>query len=320
MDNNETGGMKLDTYDIRKVIHYYYAKIQETNHPYYWYCLAETQSRAGLTNEALQTIDNALSFPNPYPSKLELLDMQLNLQTVLSREMNLNRTVIVTSKQGDINGDGTKDNVFLTANKTPDSPFWRNITLVIQNGRTNQYEQVQMKNNAGYNPTLFLGDFTGNKGEGILVVIDTGGSGGSIYAYVFSYLNGRLLTIFNSDTFNETFKYDVNYENQYKVKVNSYYLKERYILDLTYKDKEYLSEIYNEEGVLKAPIEGWVNPLSGLYPVDYNRDGIYELEAYQRIAGRYNADSLGYVQTVLKWNGQAFVPDRQNVAIFGRGI
>ena len=92
--------MKLDTYDIRKVIHYYYTKIQETNDPYYWYCLAETQSRAGLTSEAMQTIDNALSFPNPYPSKQELLDMQLNLQTVLSRQMNSIRTVIVTSKAG----------------------------------------------------------------------------------------------------------------------------------------------------------------------------------------------------------------------------
>ncbi|CAH0306814.1 hypothetical protein SRABI96_04816 [Peribacillus sp. Bi96] len=310
----------MDTYDIRKVIQYYYTKIQETNHPYYWYCLAETQVRAGLTNEALQTIDGILLFPNPYPSKQELLEMQSSLQTVLSREMNPNRTAIVTSLQGDIDGDGIKDNVFLTANKTPDSPFWRNITLVIQNGSTNQYEQVPIKNNAGYNPTLFLGDFTGNKVDDILVVIDTGGSGGTIYAYVVSYLNGQLMTIFNSDTFNETFKYAVNYENLYKAKVNSYYLKERYILDLTYKDKEYLSEIYNKNGVLKAPIEGWVNPLSGLYPVDFNRDGINELDAYQRIAGRYNADSLGMVQTVLKWNGQAFGPDRQNVAIFGGEI
>lgn len=310
----------MDTYDIRKVIHYYYTKIQETNDPYYWYCLAETQRRAGLTSEAMQTIDNALSFPNPYPSKQELLDMKLSLQSAFSREMNLYRTVTVASKQGDIDGDGIKDNVFLTANKTPDSPFWRNVTLVIQNGRTNQYEHVPMKNNAGYNPTLFLGDFTGNKGDDILVVIDTGGSGGSIYAYVFSYLNGQLMTIFNSDALDETYKYAVNYENEYKAKVISYYLKERYILDLTYKDKEYLSEIYNKDGVLKAPIEGWVNPLSGLYPVDYNRDGIYELEAYQRIAGRYNADSLGFVQTVLKWNGLAFAPDRQNVAIFGGEI
>jgi len=93
-----------------------------------------------------------------------------------------------------------------------------------------------------------------------------------------------------------------------------------HMIDLTYKGKEYLSEIYNPQGTLKAPINGWVNPLSGLYPIDFNRDKIYELEAYQRIAGRYNADSLGSVQTVLKWNGQEFVPDRQTVAIFGGEI
>jgi hypothetical protein len=99
--------------------------------------------------------------------------------------------------------------------------------------------------------------------------------------------------------------------------VISHKLKEKYILDLTYKWKEYLNGVYNNNGVLKTPIEGWVNPLSGLYPVDFNRDGTNELEAYQRIAGRYNADSLGFVQTVLKWNGQMFATDRQNVSIFG---
>lgn len=310
----------MDTYDIRNTIHYYHTKIRETNHPYYWYCLAYTQARAGLTAEALQTIGTALSFQNPYPSKQGLLEMQERLQSVLQREMNPTRPTIVTAKRGDIDGDGIMDNVLLTANKTPDSPFWRNITLVVQNGKTHQYQQIPLKNNAGYNPTLFLDDFTGNKVDDILVVIDTGGSGGTIYAYIFSYLNGQLQQIFNSDEFNETYKYDVTYEDQYKATVISYDLKEKYILDLTYKGQEYLSEIYTQEGVLKAPINGWVNPLSGLYPVDFNRDGVFELEAYQRIAGRYNADSLGFVQTVLKWNGQVFAPDRQDVAIFGGGI
>ncbi|WP_375540979.1 VCBS repeat-containing protein [Paenibacillus tyrfis] len=310
----------MDTYEFRKAIQNYYTKIRETNHPYYWYCLADTQARAGLTSEALQTIDNALAFPNPYPSKQALLEMQVSLQSVPPREMNPIRPSIVTTKRGDIDGDGIKDNVLLTANKTPDSPFWRNITLVVQNGKTHHYKPILLKNNAGYNPTLFLGDFTGNKVDDILVVIDTGGSAGAIYAYVFSYINGQLRQIFNSDVFNETYKYDVTYENQYKATVISYYLKEKYILDLTCKGKEYLSEIYTQQGVLKAPINGWVNPLSGLYPVDFNRDGTYELEAYQRIAGRYNADSLGFVQTVLKWNGQVFGPDRQNVAIFGGEI
>jgi hypothetical protein len=318
--NKKAGGLKMDVNDLRKAINYYHIKIQETNDPYYWYCMADVQARAGLTEEALKTINKALLLPNSYPFKQELLNMQGKLQFGPSREIPQNRPSIVTAKQGDIDGDGIIDNVLLIANKTPDSPFWENITLYVQNGKTNQYQQIPLKNNAGYNPTLFLGDITGDKVDDILVVIDTGGSGGSIYAYVFSYINGQMRQIFDSDIFNESEKYDVMYQDHYKASVISYNLKEKYILDLTYKGEEYLSEIYNKNGMLKAPIKGWVNPLSGLYPVDFDRDGTYELEAYQRIAGRYNADGLGYVQTVLKWNGMIFVPDRQNVAIFGREI
>ncbi|WP_244440901.1 hypothetical protein [Neobacillus jeddahensis] len=227
---------------------------------------------------------------------------------------------IVTAKRGDIDGDGVLDNVLLTAHKTADSPFWQQITLVIQNGRTHQDQQITLPNNGGYNPTLFLGDFTGNKVDDILVVIDSGGSSGSIYAYVFSQMNGQMRQIFDSETFNVTYQYEVNYDNQYKATVLSKNVKEQYVLDLTYKGKEYLGEIYTPKGELKAPIEGWVNPLSGLYPIDFNRDGTNELLAYQRIAGRYNADGLGYVETVLKWNGQRFAHDRQNVAIVGGQI
>ncbi|MBT2698577.1 VCBS repeat-containing protein [Bacillus sp. ISL-40] len=307
----------MDTNDFNKELHHYYTKIRETNHPYYWYCLANTQARAGLTTEALQSIEFALSFPNPFPSKHKLLEIRAGLQSADSRQVQTNGPSIVTIKRGDIDGDGIKDNVFLTAYKTPDSPFWKDITLVVQNGRTHHYDSIHFKNNSGYNPTLFQGDFTGKKGDDILVVIETGGSAGTIYAYIFSYINGQLRQIFNSEVFNDSYKYDVTYENQYKAKVISYHLKEKYILDLTYKGKEYLSEIYSPQGILKAPINGWVNPLSGLYPIDFNRDDIYELEAYQRIAGRYNADNLGYVQTLLKWNGQVFGPDRQTVAMSG---
>jgi hypothetical protein len=313
----EAGDRNMEENERNKAIHYYHMKIQETNDPYYWYCLADIQAKAGFIGEAMNTIDNALLMPYSYPLKRELLNMQANLQHGLSRNLSQNRSSVVTEKHGDVDGDGTIDKVFLTADKTPDSPFWQNITLVIRNGRTNQYHQIGMKNNAGYNPTLFLGDFTGDKVEDILVVIDSGGSGGMIYAYVFSQLNGRMRQIFDSDVFNERQTYDVTYEDYYRATVISHSQNEKYILDLTYKGKEYLSEIYNPNGTLKEPIKGWVNPLSGLYPIDFNRDGTYELEAYQRIAGRYNADGLGFIQTVLKWNGRGFVTERQNVAIVG---
>jgi len=37
---------------------------------------------------------------------------------------------IVSFAQGDVNGDGVPDNVYLTGIKTSDSPFTQNITLV----------------------------------------------------------------------------------------------------------------------------------------------------------------------------------------------
>lgn len=60
-----------------------------------------------------------------------------------------------------------------------------------------------------------------------------------------------------------------------------------------------------------------MNALSGLYPVDFNSDGVYEVLAYQKIAGRYNADSLGYVLNTLKLENDRFVLYNQNVAIWG---
>ncbi|MEC1791179.1 hypothetical protein P9D84_07180 [Bacillus vallismortis] len=227
---------------------------------------------------------------------------------------------IITSARGDVTGDGVIDEVFLTGTQMPGSPLWRDIMLVIHDGRIHQEQRLQLQNNMGYNPSLFLGDLTGDKIVDVAVVMDTGGSGGAIYAYIFAYLNRQFQQIFHSDMFNAEWKYSVKYQNQYKASVISHHQNEMYMLDLTYKGGEYLNEIYTAQGVLKMPIEGWVNPLSGLYPVDFDRDGTYELLAYQRIAGRYNADSLGYVQTVLKWNGRRFMLDRQNVSIVGSGL
>jgi hypothetical protein len=78
-----------------------------------------------------------------------------------------------------------------------------------------------------------------------------------------------------------------------------------------------LNEIYNANGKLKHPITGFVNPLSVLYPVDFDSNGVYELLAYQKIAGQYNADALGYVMNTLGWRKNRFVLQNQYVAISG---
>jgi len=121
--------------------------------------------------------------------------------------------------------------------------------------------------------------------------------------------------IFDHEKFDDKYKYKVIYQDNYQVKVEGPIRD--YTIDIKYKGEEYLSEIYDEDGKLKEPIEGWVNPLGGLYPVDFQRDGTYELYASQSIAGRYNADGLGYVQTSLEWKGIEFEPFFQTVGILG---
>lgn len=225
--------------------------------------------------------------------------------------------MIVSFKRGDVNGDGIPDNVFLIGTTTSGSPFIQNITLVIQDGRTGMYTQVRLEENAGYNPALFLGDFTGDRVEEIMVSIVSGGSGGYTFYYIYSDLNNVPVKLFDFNAFNTQYQYSVTYKDNYKVEVINKTQKIRYIIDITYKGPEYLAEIYDRNGKLKAPIDGFVNPLSGLYPVDFDNNGVYELLGYQAIAGQYNADRIGYVLTSLKWNGRAFVPFDQNVAVPG---
>lgn len=225
--------------------------------------------------------------------------------------------IVVAYARGDVNGDRAPENVYLTGTKTPDSPFTQNITLVIQDGKTGMTTEIPLKDNAGYNPSLFLGDFTGDGVEDILIGIASGGSGGTMYYYIFSYINNIPRMLFDFNVYNEQFQYDVNYTDNYRVEFISRLNRLKYIIDISYKGNEYLSEIYDNTGKLKEPIEGFVNPISGLYPVDFNSDGVYELLAFQRIAGRYNADAIGYVQNTLKMRNGVFDLDNQNVAVFG---
>ena len=233
-----------------------------------------------------------------------------------SRTM-VNQPSVVAFARGDVTGDRVLDNVYLTGIKTPDSPFIQNITLLVQDGRTGELKTVPLRENAGYNPTLFLGDFTGDQVADILISTATGGSGGIMYHYIYSFVQNTPKLLFDFNVYNEQYQYEITYRDYYKVEVVSKINNQKYIIDISTRDAGYLNEIYDENGKLKNPITGFVNPLSGLYPVDFDSNSVYELLAYQKIAGRYNADSLGYILNTLGWSDNRFVLQNQFVAIYG---
>ncbi|SEH90204.1 hypothetical protein SAMN05192559_105199 [Halobacillus karajensis] len=226
---------------------------------------------------------------------------------------------ILSYARGDVNGDFIEDQVFLVGEKTSDSPYITNITLVIQDGQTNLFYSVPLKTNMGYQPRLFLGDFTGDGVDNILISMDSGGSGAFGYYYLYSFVNNKPKVLFDYEVFDGQFNYEVNYQNNYKVEIINKTLQLSFIIDLSNRDPEYLSEIYHSDGKLKSPLQGSVSGLNTLYPVDFDGDGVYDLYAFQRIIGRYNADGLGLVQTPLTWKNTHFAPlfNNQYVAVLG---
>jgi len=225
---------------------------------------------------------------------------------------------LLDMKQADVNGDGLPDPVFLYGHK-PDGKsgiFADHLTLVIQDGYTQNKTTVNLKNSAGYNARLFLGDFDKDGIEDILVTIDSGGSGGYINAYIYSFRSNVLRELFEVEPYNRTFKFKVDYEDFYKVNVANAERDIWFTLDIGHKGHDYLSSLYNENGKLKNPATGEVLALGALYPIVTDTKSMsFDLLALQRIIGTFNADTLGYVENLLTWDGKKFVSSRLTVAI-----
>lgn len=148
-------------------------------------------------------------------------------------------SAVVAFARGDINGDNIPDYVYVTGMKESGVSIIKNLTLVIQDGATGVLTQVPLKENMGYNPTLFLGDLTGEGVKDILITIPTGGSGGTTYNYVYSFENNNLRLLFDSDVYNQMYQYEVTYKDNYKVEVLSKINNTKYLIDLSLRGSDY---------------------------------------------------------------------------------
>ncbi|WP_301108431.1 FG-GAP-like repeat-containing protein [Sporosarcina sp.] len=220
---------------------------------------------------------------------------------------------------GDVNGDGILDTVYLYGQfDGPPGIYADNITLVIHDGRSNKSTTVHLKNNAGYHARLFLGDFNKDGVPDIMISMDTGGSGGYRIFYIYSFRNNRLRELFNSDHYDEKYEFEAHYEDFYKVRVESSQLNVLFILDISNRGFDYLSQFYNGDGKLKNPVQGGVLGIGGLFPINTtNRNNYFDLLALQRIIGPTNSDTLGYVENLLSWQDIEFISNRLTVSVFG---
>lgn len=223
----------------------------------------------------------------------------------------------IATARGDLTGDGAPENLVLSGEQSTGSAYWQNIELEITDGRTGRTARVPLAHDGGYDPQLVLGSMTARDRVDALIALETGSSGAVGLYSVVAYQNGAYQTVFDSEQYAKRMRYRVQYLDQYVVRAESENTGMAYFIDLAGKDGDYLAQLYDENGVLRQPQTGFVDPVSLLYPADVNRDGLLELVAWQKISGLYHADALGDFITTLAWNGRAFTPTTQTVGILG---
>lgn len=232
----------------------------------------------------------------------------------------MNNRYLLTFQEGDVSGDGVPDYVYLYGSKTGDSAssFVDNIAIVIEDGYSGKTSTIIPDFNAGYNPRLFLGDFTADGVDDIKLSIDSGGSGGYGFFYIYTYIDNVPKEIFDFNQYNALYQYTVDYMDLYRVAIYNMNHNQLFVLDVSYKGNEYVSQYYDEFGRLIMPIQGEVLAIGALMPFIQNEDiNAYELLAFQRIIGPINSDTLGFIQNVLSWDGEEFVSTRMSAVIPG---
>jgi tetratricopeptide (TPR) repeat protein len=75
-DNKFILALDVYPYYFKKVVNYYEKLLKEKDSTTYWYYLADAQIKIGNTQEAVKSIDKALSFEYPYPSREELIRLK----------------------------------------------------------------------------------------------------------------------------------------------------------------------------------------------------------------------------------------------------
>jgi hypothetical protein len=241
--------------------------------------------------------------------------------TMLPNEKDLmKQRYLLAFQESDISGDGIPDRVYLYGNKSEDtiSSFVDDITIVIEYGYSGIINTITPEFNAGYKPTLFLGDFTVDGVDDIKLSIESGGSGGYGYFYIYTCINNTPKEIFNFNQYNALFQYKVDYIDLYRVMIHNTNHDKLFVLDVSLNGTDYVSQYYDEYGMLKMPIQGEVLAISSLMPIIQNEEiNAFELIALQRIIGPINSDTLGYIQNVLSWDGNGFYSTRMTAVISG---
>ncbi len=145
--------------------------------------------------------------------------------------------------------------------------------------------------NIGYNPQIFIANFADNGLEQILYSVESGGSGGYSFYQIFSFKGEKALSIFNSEDFNPSIK--------------ASYI-ENDIIEIDYEGKRIFLDSSNSGCQNKEDCQLYISSVNSIMPYYNIALDRYYLEIYQKIYGGYQANTFGYIISLVEVNENDF--------------
>lgn len=221
---------------------------------------------------------------------------------------NLAQGQLLQTREIDVTGDGKPDTVSLIGTKLDiSSPYYAKLFIVVSGGGQNQ---VVIPLEGGYQPRMMFCDFTGSKVPQIYVSAETGGSGGLSNYYLYSLKDNVPTAIALPDPLHAT----ATFKNNYVVKLKLQETGKSYKIDIKDKKDDYEQFGVYKDGKVVKPIIVDVHPYGLLQPIDLEHDGVCELRGVQRISGIYNADTIGYINSIWKWKDGKWVLEGSSIS------
>lgn len=207
-----------------------------------------------------------------------------------------NYKIVLDTKRGNITSKTRTDIVTLYGIKqNSDSDFVEQVEFELYTSYGNIIKQ-QIPD-SGYNLQLFIGDFTGDGLEDIMVRGEFGGSGGYAIARIYMYTEGKLIEIFYQDMINEIASCKATYLIDNKIKIDCNESVTSYIGDFYENNHYYHDMIYTREGSIKPDQSPTISELNAAFPIQPTDQSFYDLLLMQRVVGVSNSDNLGVIQT-----------------------
>lgn len=223
---------------------------------------------------------------------------------------------LLSSQTAPITSTQSLDRVLLFGNQTlADSPYYDTLELQIITSDERSYTFPLDQD--GYNPSLFIADFTDEATSQLLITSSSGGSGNYTHVILYRFENGGLEELFSSARFDATFSYSSYYLPYYKAQVSSYGANRLFNLNLSQLSPDQLSLIYNSSGQVITQDDPFVSTINAAFPIKLPGQTYYNLLLWQRIIGPSNADTLGIIQTLVTFVSTPFELIEQTLATTG---